>query len=115
MRFQVQRFISQKNFVFICQNRAFLRRSQTHEKTHEKKNPDHIFFLCAYAFSSEKIHLSQNLNSSLRKTLILFVKTVRFCAAHKRMKRHMRKKIQITSFFCAPLRFQVQRFISLKT
>ena len=71
------KFISQKNFDFICQNRAFLRRAQTHEKTHEKKNPDHIFFLCAYAFSSAKIHLSQNLNSSLRKTLILFVKTVR--------------------------------------
>ena len=73
----------------------------------------HIFFLCAYAFSSAKIHLSQNLNSSPRKTLILFVKTVPFCAAHKRMKRHMRKKIRITSFFCAPMRFQVQRFSSL--
>ena len=73
----------------------------------------HIYFLCAYAFLSAKIHLSQNLNSSLRKTLTLFVKTVRFCAAHKRMKRHMRKKIRITSFFRAPMRFQVQRFSSL--
>ena len=160
------KFISQKNFYFICQNCAFLRRAQTHVKTHEKKNPDHIFFLCAYAFSSAKIHLSQNLNSSLRKTLILFVKTVHFCAAHKRMKRHMRKKFgshlfsvrlcvfkckdssqnlnsslrktlilyvktvrfcaahkrmkihmrkknRITCFFRAPMRFQVQRFTSL--
>ena len=72
----------------------------------------HIYFLCAYAFSSATIHLSQNLNSSLRKTLTLFVKTVRFCAAHKRMKRHMRKKNRITCFFRAPMRFQVQRFIT---
>ena len=49
---------------------------------------------------------SLNLNSSLRKTLILYVKTVRFCAAHKRMKIHMRKKNRITCFFRAPMRFQ---------
>ena len=59
MRFQVLsqlKFISQKNFDFICQNRPFLRRAQTHKKTHEKKNQDNIFFPCAYAFLSPKIH-----------------------------------------------------------
>ena len=73
MRFQVQRFISfisQKNFDFISQNRAFLRRAQTHEKTHEKKNSDHIFFLCAYAFSSAKIHRFQKLFFYLSKSCV---------------------------------------------
>ena len=56
MRFQVQSFNSLKNFSLNCQN--CLPRIKL---THDKKNQDHIFFLCAYAFSSSKIHLSQKI------------------------------------------------------
>ena len=56
MRFQVQSFNSLKNFSLNCQNC-----SPRMKMTHDKKNQDHIFFLCAYAFSSSKIHLSQKI------------------------------------------------------
>ena len=71
----------------------------------------HVFFPCACAFLFEyfltaKIQFSQ--------IFFLFVKTMRLCTAHKRIKMTDDKKIRTTSFFCAPMRFHVQRFISLK-
>ena len=62
--------------------------------THDKKNQDHIFFLCVYAFSSAKIQLSQ-------KLFFLFVKMEFLCTAHKNIKMVLDKKTRTTSFFRA--------------
>ena len=72
MRFQVQRFItklkfiSQKNFDFICQNRAFLRSAQTHEKTHEnKKSRSHLFSVRLCVFKCKDSYTNTCLTGSL--------------------------------------------------
>ena len=51
--------------------------------------------------------------SSLSKTFLLFVKIVRLCATHKHMIITLDKKSG-PHLFCAPMRFQVQRFNSQK-
>ena len=95
------KFISQKNFDFICQNRAFLRRAQTHENTHEKKKSDHMFFPCAYAFSSAKIHLSQLKFISQKNFDFICQNRAFLRRAQTHEKTHEKKNMDHIIFSCA--------------
>ena len=71
--FSFEFFLTAKSFLFICVNRAPLFVLTAHKRmkmTHDKKNEDHIFFLCAYAFSYAKIHLSQKFSFYFLKLCI---------------------------------------------